>query len=35
VPEGTEIRMTVRNALSTPMKLFGAASRPCDPASFV
>jgi FtsP/CotA-like multicopper oxidase with cupredoxin domain len=35
VPEGTRIRMTVRNALPSTLKLYGAATRPCDPASFV
>jgi manganese oxidase len=35
VTEGTEIRMTVRNALPATLRLFGATTRPCDPASFV
>jgi FtsP/CotA-like multicopper oxidase with cupredoxin domain len=35
VPEGTEIRMSVRNALPAPLRLYGVATRPCDPAAFV
>ena len=35
VPEGTEIRMSVRNTLGMALRFFGAASRPCSPATFV
>jgi len=36
VPEGTEIRMSVRNALpGAPMRLYGAMTRPGDPDAFV
>jgi len=36
VPEGTEIRMSVRNAIpGAPMRLYGAMTRPGDPDAFV
>src|SRR4029078_1832623 len=36
VPEGTEIRMSVRNAIpGAPMRLYGAMTRPGDPEAFV
>jgi FtsP/CotA-like multicopper oxidase with cupredoxin domain len=36
VPAGTEIRMSVRNAIAgAPLQLFGAMTRPGDPAAFV
>ena len=36
VPEGTEIRMSVRNAIAgSPLRLYGAMTRPCAPDAFV
>ena len=36
VPEGTEIRMSVRNTIpGAPMRLYGAMTRPGDPDAFV
>jgi len=36
VPEGTEIRMTVRNTIpGDPLRVYGAMTRPGDPAVFV
>src|SRR3954471_21193602 len=36
VPEGTEIRMTVRNTLpGAPLRIYGAMTRPGDPDAFV
>ena len=36
VPEGTEIRMTVRNTLpGDPLRMYGAMTRPGDPDGFV
>jgi len=36
VPEGTDIRMSVRNAIDgAPLRLYGVMTRPGDPAAFV